>query len=418
MIGFTHDLRHLTGCEAKKVKPLKTQKKGKMMRIFTRNGYLYIDSQNGGARVRLATGLKVCAENKAFLAKKGVCELFLKDKTAALLKWREFTDKVWESENTPKSVKAHAKLVKKGDERFFIESVFRKFTAEKAFLKERTRANYAGDKRAIVGFLSEQGVFDVREITREVCVAFCEYLREKGLVRASILNRMKTLNAFLKFALESDLIAKNPFFLPKITALKESEQVEPFSLDEVQALIKGASGELKSYLIIAFFTGARTGELLGLKFSDIDYEKNEIHIERTKQLNSAKVGTPKTNKARVIDMLELVKNELLGLCGRGGEFVFESKSDKLHKEFTALCERVRVRARKLYNTRHSFASIMLSRGEEPAWVGLKMLGHATLSTTYKYYAKYLPKSVASRAAFVNELDLGVEKEPNLFENLA
>lgn len=389
-------------------------------RIFKRNGYFYIDSQNDKVRVRVSTGLKVSAESKAFLAKKGVYELFLKDKEAALKKWREFESKAFDKEQMPKAKLAKAKLAKKSDERFFIEFVFEKFEAEKSFLKERTRDNHKSNKKAIVDFLASVNVFDVREISREHCVKFAEFLREKGLLKSSIINRMKGLNAFLKFSVENGYLEKNPYFLPKITALKDSENIEPFSLDEVQALIKSASGELKSYLIVAFFTGARTGELFGLKFSDIDFEKSEIHIKRIRQLNSGRVCEGlKTSSNRVIDLLPIVADELARLNenAKQDDFVFSKKSTALHKEFKALCASLGIKGQKLYNTRHSFASIMLSKGEEPMWVGVRMLGHSTLSTTYKYYAKYLPKSVASRAAFVGELDLGVS-EPNLFENLA
>lgn len=387
-------------------------------RIFKRGDKLYIDCRQNGARERVATGLKATSQNERFV--KRHFALFLTDKGAALAKWREFVDSAWDKEQISARDKAREKLAKKGDERFFVESVFARFEAEKSFLKERTKDNYKGDKKAISEFLASVGVFDVREISREHCVGFAEFLREKGLLKSSILNRMKTLNAFLKFALECALIAKNPYFLPKITALKESQNEQPFSLDEVQRLIKGASGELKSYLIIAFFTGARTGELFGLKFSDIDFDKNEIHIKRIRQLNSGRVDESlKTGAGRVIDMLPLVASELAQMSANAdkNDFVFSQKSSVLHKDFKALCERVGVKAQRLYNTRHSFASIMLSRGEEPMWVGVRMLGHSTLSTTYKYYAKYLPRSVASRACFVNELDLGKD-EPNLFENLA
>ena len=115
--------------------------KGKMMRIFTRNGYFYIDSQKDKARVRLATGLKVSVESKAFLAKKGVCELFLQDKLAALAKWRDYADSAWDKAQISKSEQVRAKLIKKGDERFFIVSIFEKFEREKSFLKQRTRGD-------------------------------------------------------------------------------------------------------------------------------------------------------------------------------------------------------------------------------------------------------------------------------------
>lgn len=397
-----------------KFKNTKTKDKKMNKRIFTRGGRLYLDCQENGTRKRVATGLKDGKTARDF-AKKHFA-LFFKDKAQALQKWDEFANKAFDRAQMSKSDFAFSKLAKKGDEKFFIAQILDKLQAEKSFLKIRTQQNFKSDKKSILEFCEQNALFDIRHFSREHCVGFTQFLREKDLGKESILGRLKTLGQCLKFALASGLIDKNPYFVPKMSDFAPKEQIEPFNLDEAQMLIKAASGELKSYLIIAFFTGARTGEILGLKFSDIDFAKNEICILRTKHSSGQVENTPKTNKARVIDMLAPVKNELLAMKG-GGEFVFNIKSDKLHKDFYELCERVGAKAQRLYNTRHSFASIMLSRGEEPAWVGLKMLGHATLSTTFKYYAKYLPRSVQMRASFVNELDLGVD-EPNLFKNLA
>lgn len=47
---------------------------------------------------------------------------------------------------------------------------------------------------------------------------------------------------------------------------------------------------------------------------------------------------------------------------------------------------------------------MLSKGEEPMWVGFKMMGHKDLNETYRSYAKYLPKKVVERATFLRSLD--------------
>lgn len=46
---------------------------------------------------------------------------------------------------------------------------------------------------------------------------------------------------------------------------------------------------------------------------------------------------------------------------------------------------------------------MLSRGEEPMWVGCKMMGHKDLNETYRSYAKYLPKDAKQRAVFLNDV---------------
>ncbi len=56
--------------------------------------------------------------------------------------------------------------------------------------------------------------------------------------------------------------------------------------------------------------------------------------------------------------------------------------------------------RKLYQTRHTFASIMLQKGEDLAWVSKKMLGHSEIATTLKFYADYIPEKDMQHAIFL------------------
>lgn len=376
-------------------------------RVFNRNGYLYLDNQKDGIRQRISTSLKANTENKAFLAKKGVFELFFKDKTKALKMWRDYADAVWDKMQKPKSELVKAKLTKKGNERFFIKKAFEYYEKERNFfLAPRTEINFKCAKLNIISFFETVNVFDLRELKREHIINYILNLKERGLIKSTILGRLKFLKSFLNFCVENELLNKSPFFLPKITNLKDSIIQEPFNLDEVQSLIKKAQGILRSYLIVAFFTGARTGEILGLKCSDLDFEKCEIHLQRTKQGDRVCEGL-KTSQYRIIDMLPIVKNELQNLTInlKKDDFVFSVRSEKLRKNFKALCKELNIKERRLYDTRHSFASIMLSKGEEPMWVGVRMLGHSTLTTTYKYYAKYLPQKISARANFLNELDI-------------
>lgn len=384
-------------------------------RVFNRNGYLYLDSQKDGIRQRISTSLKASVEANAFLAKKGVFELFFKDKTKALKMWRDYADVWWDKIQKSKIELAKEKLIKKGNERFFIKNIFESYEKEKSFLAKRTKINYKCAKLDIISFFETVNVFDLRELKREHIINYILNLKERGLIKSTILSRMKFLKSFLNFCVENELLNKSPFFLPKITDLQENNIQEPFNLDEMQSLIKKAQGILRSYLIVAFFTGARTGEILGLKCGDLDFEKCEIHLQRTKQGNRVCEGL-KTSKYRFIDMLPIVKNELQNLTInlKKDDFVFSVRSEKLHKDFKTLCKELNLKERRLYDTRHSFASIMLSKDEEPMWVGVRMLGHSTLTTTYKYYAKYIPQKISARANFLNELDINQKtKEKNI-----
>lgn len=69
------------------------------------------------------------------------------------------------------------------------------------------------------------------------------------------------------------------------------------------------------------------------------------------------------------------------------------------RAFRVLLKALNLKDRKLYTTRHTFASLMLSQGEEAMWVS-KTLGHKDLNTTYKTYSHYILKQEKERAKFL------------------
>lgn len=375
--------------------------------IIKRGGILYLDCQNNKERIRLSTSLKADSENLAFVKKH--YELFLKDKKMALSKHKAYVDKLFDAKNAIKPIKRAKKA------EFDVRNLLKKVLDEKSFLKSGTRKFNAQKAKKLLSFLDSLKICDIRQIKREHCTQYAKFLSESGLKSSTSKNFIVMLRQLLEFALQCGVIDKNPYFMPKMRS-DDVAVINPFSLDEVQMLIKEASGELRTYLIVAFFTGARVGELLGLKWADIDFETNEIHIERSKNVDGS-LSSPKTsNSKRSIDMLSPVKAELVRLKGKSDDFIFKYSRQKIQRDFFALVKGLNLAKRRLYDTRHSFASIMLSKGEEAAWVGMKMMGHTNLTTTFKVYVKYMPKSVTSRAKFINELDF--EKEENLFSKLA
>jgi len=73
------------------------------------------------------------------------------------------------------------------------------------------------------------------------------------------------------------------------------KEVEPFTREEVRILIDSANDFFRLYLAIGFYTGMRRGEILGLMYSDIDFENRVIHVKRS--ITNGKISTPKTQKS-------------------------------------------------------------------------------------------------------------------------
>jgi len=80
------------------------------------------------------------------------------------------------------------------------------------------------------------------------------------------------------------------------------DDVNPFSLNDVWKLIDMAEGQFKNIITVLFFSGMRLGELITLKWDDVDWENNTIHIQRASKSNG-KIGRPKNGKKRKIDIL-------------------------------------------------------------------------------------------------------------------
>lgn len=100
-----------------------------------------------------------------------------------------------------------------------------------------------------------------------------------------------TFNTIFDDAIRDEIIDKNPISKVKVPKLDKIE-VKCFSLDEVKRIVSTARGEMRAFSAVGFFTGMRSGEIIGLKWSDIDFEKREIHIQRAIRMGT--VSTPKT----------------------------------------------------------------------------------------------------------------------------
>ena len=141
-----------------------------------------------------------------------------------------------------------------------------------------------------------------------------------------------------------------------------------------------------------------------MTFNDLDFQNKEIRINKTLS-ELGVLDSPKTKSSnRTIDMLDIVYNELIKLDYTDiNQNIFSLSRAVIRLKFNDLQRSLGFKIHKLYDTRHSFASVMLSRGEEPMWVGCKMMGHKNLNETYRSYAKYLPKDTRQRATFLKNI---------------
>lgn len=217
------------------------------------------------------------------------------------------------------------------------------------------------------------------------------------------------LSSIFKSAMKDEKIGINPVSLADAVGKKTIKDKTPFSMDEMNSIINNIDDQVRCYTICGFFTGMRTGELIGLKWSDIDFENSIISIQRSRKDGGDTI--PKTvNSLRDIDMIDSLKPFLVEhrRNNPNTEYVFSSKSGKpfysgnkiLDMYWKPVIKKLGIKYRPQYNMRHTFASMMLSEKEELGWVSF-MMGHKDSATTLQEYAQYMPKKKGVRGAFLN-----------------
>ncbi len=209
-------------------------------------------------------------------------------------------------------------------------------------------------------------------------------------------NILVPMRSVLKMAFLSGMIDQNP--MDRIRNLKTVKpDIKPLSMEEVRSFLARVSERYRDFFTVAFFTGMRFGEMAALKWKNVDFQMKLIRVRETRV--KGEEGRPKTKKSvRDIRMLppvlEALRDQRKQTMGKS-EYVFlnqygrtlEPMSMNFHVWKPAL-KKAGLEPRSLYQTRHTFATLMLDAGEHPGWVQ-KMMGHETLQMIYEKYYSYI-----------------------------
>ncbi|SEO77138.1 integrase [Luteibacter sp. UNC138MFCol5.1] len=235
-----------------------------------------------------------------------------------------------------------------------------------------------------------------------------------GLKRIS--NLLLPMRGMYDAAMDDELIQTNPFtgWTPKkVEPPKEEDDVDPFDQAEVAAILAACEGQVRNLFQFAFWTGLRTSELIALRWDDIDLAGRTMTVRRAKVRKQVKA--PKTRAGRrVITLLQpaldalqaqRVHTQLAGkevfLNPRTGEPWLHDGPIRKTAWQPAL-RRAQVRYRYPYQTRHTFASTLLSAGENPVWVA-SMMGHKDWAMIIKVYGRWIPSIAPDAGAKVAAL---------------
>jgi integrase len=247
-------------------------------------------------------------------------------------------------------------------------------------------------------------------------------LKKKAGVSRSTLNLIRdAISGPLNFAFDEELIPGNPSagILKRLQLDRVKQiQVEPLNEHEVNLFLSTAFDHFREhyeFFLTACRTGARLGELLALRWGDIDWNRKVIRI--TKSYKRGRIEKTKTGKDRRVDMSDQLLIELKQLyterkkeglrlgIGEPVELLFHRggkpiEQNYIRRVFKRVLVKAGIREIRLHDLRHTFASLLLTMGQSPVYVK-EQLGHSSIKMTVDVYGHLIPSS--NRDA-VNRLD--------------
>jgi integrase len=254
------------------------------------------------------------------------------------------------------------------------DTILAEYLNQPGRLHKRSRST----ARALAAFFGGHSIFD---ISRAAISGYIDHRRNLGIADSTIKRELTLWSAAV-----SEYNTRNGTELPNAASgveLREPEgRVRWITKDEAAKLIGVASPLVADFITVAIYTGMRTGELLTLEWSRINFERDHILLE---------AEHTKTRRRRIIPLHPEARTTLLRRRTRVGDspYVFPSNCsatghlDNLKNGFSGACKRAGVTNFRPHDLRHTCASWLVMAGV-PLYEVRDILGHASIRTTERY----------------------------------
>jgi integrase len=211
-------------------------------------------------------------------------------------------------------------------------------------------------------------------------------------------NLLVLMHAIFRRAVKLYGLAANPVAQVDRFRVRSSGDIQVFSPEEVWALVRAAKSDADAAIFLtAAFTGLRRGEVLALRWRDVDFAGSTIRVRAS--YAAGKLTTPKSGKVRAVPMAPDVASALAKLGDRDrytgdDDFVFAGEAglpldgDALSSRYRDALARAGLRPLRFHDLRHTFGTRMIAKADirrVQEW-----MGHSDIQTTMKYL-HYAPR---------------------------
>lgn len=194
-------------------------------------------------------------------------------------------------------------------------------------------------------------------------------------------------------------------------------KIDPFSEKELKILINKAKGMFKNYIALSYLLGGiRPSELIALTWKKVNFKTNTVYVlgsvtgKETEDEKNLNKSISSVRKVFISDLAKKYLNDQYKKTAHKNSTVFLNQYGKSFasiqslrdNRFKKLLEVTGVRPRRLYDIRHSFASINLSKGRLPITLISQMMGHKDTRVTYEKYSAYISDSEDETLELINK----------------
>lgn len=274
-------------------------------------------------------------------------------------------------------------------------------------VRRHTKAStWEGYRKMVTGPLDRMfGKYTLGELDRFIII---EELSKLDVSNKRLANLQSCLRIALEEAVNLRLLTSNPLagwayrIKDRRDLQPDDEGIDPFSPEEEAAILAALPDQVANLYRFAFWTGLRTSELVALEWDDIDWVHKQAHVSRALTQHADAPESTKTRSGRrrvklLQPALEALKRQKQHSFLAGGRVFLDPRygtpfegDQALRKSFWMIAlKKAGVRYRNPYQTRHTYASRMLTAGEHPMWVATQM-GHADWTMIARVYGKYIP----------------------------
>jgi integrase len=253
------------------------------------------------------------------------------------------------------------------------------------------------------------GAKRLADIQRRDVQQLADELLDEGLDPSTVRNVLMPLRVIFRRAIEDGDVAVNPTAHLRLPAVRgRRERIA--SPDEARRLLEALSDRDRPVWATALYAGLRRGELMALRWEDVDLATGVIRVQRAYDEKGRVHVEPKSRAGRrTVPIVGALRDELLAHRSRESRnagLVFGPSPDtplvtsNLWRRAQVAWRRAGLDPIGLHEARHTFASVLIAAGVNAKAITTYM-GHASIQTRYDLYGKLMPGSEAEAAALVD-----------------